>query len=255
MDTQILNCETQYAKCFCHLYEDETVIRIRDSELEDMYYHNYTNIKQSNKTNLIDIIKTEIQIRKQEQKDFCNVFIWDNYDNSLLTSFNEKPDVSRNGFYLFDISEFPKMVGRDDCYVEKVVSQNMIEDILYCNLQLDEEILGKHFCQRRCYRRSKVYLSDDGVNSYVCYYNGKPVGNCDLFVHKNTAKIEDFTVIPNQQRKGFGTAILKSLINIALKAGCDKIYLVTDEEDTAKNMYQKIGFHKIGERLDLFFKL
>lgn len=255
MNPQILHCETQYTKCFCDTYENETVIRFRDSKLEDMYYHNYTNIKQGSGTNLVDIIRTEVEIRKQEQKDFCNLFVWDSYDDSIFSAFNEKPEVSRNGFYLFDISQFSKMAVRDDCTIARTSNQEMLEDVLFCDLQLDQATLGKDFCQRRCYRRGKVYLQEDGVNSYVCYDNGKPVGNCDLFIHKNTAKIEDFAVIPNQQRKGFGTAILKELIGIAIKSGCDTIYLVTDEDDTAKDMYQKLGFHKIGQRFDLFFKL
>ena len=51
-----------------------------------------------------------------------------------------------------------------------------------------------------------------------------------------------------------GTAILKSMIETAIQQNCQLIYLVTDEEDTAKDMYQKLGFHKIAQRTDYFFK-
>lgn len=119
----------------------------------------------------------------------------------------------------------------------------------------DEESLGKDFCTRRSYRRGKVYVSDKEVNSYICYHNGNIIGNCDLFIDNGVAKIEDFAVIPKYQRNGYGTTILKSLIDIAIKENCHLIYIVTDEEDTAKEMYQKNGFNKIGGRIDLFFKL
>jgi len=131
----------------------------------------------------------------------------------------------------------------------------MIDDILFSDLQFDEKTLGEDFCTRRCYRRGKVYVSDNGVNCYACYLNGNIVGNCDLFINNGVAKIEDFSVIPKYQRKGYGTTILKHLIDIAIKENCHTIYLVTDEDGTAKEMYEKIGFHKIGERRDLFFKL
>jgi len=50
-------------------------------------------------------------------------------------------------------------------------------------------------------------------------------------------------------------AILKAIIEMAQKNGVSAIYLVTDEEDTVKEMYRKCGFRKIGEKTDLFFKL
>ena len=131
----------------------------------------------------------------------------------------------------------------------------MIDDVLFCDLQFDEAVHGKDFCTRRCYRRGKVYVSDKGVNSYVCYHNGNIIGTCNLFMYNGTAKIEDFAVLPTYQRKGYGTTILKSLIDIAIKENSHTIYLVTDEDDTAKDMYGKIGFKKVGERTDLLFKL
>lgn len=81
-----------------------------------------------------------------------------------------------------------------------------------------------------------------------------PVGNCDLFIQDGIAKIEDFAVNLDDQRQGFGTTLLKFIIQLALNQNCHTLYLVTDEEDTAKEMYQKLGFYKIGERIEYFFK-
>jgi spore maturation protein CgeE len=100
-----------------------------------------------------------------------------------------------------------------------------------------------------------VYLSDKSLNSYVCYHNSEKIGTCDLFLYDGIAKIEDFGIIPKHQRKGYGTTILKYLIDTAIKEDSHTIYLVTDEEDTAKEMYEKIGFTKIGEKTDLLFRL
>jgi len=54
------------------------------------------------------------------------------------------------------------------------------------------------------------------------------------------AKIENFAINPAYQRKGYGTTILKLLIDIAIKENCHTIYLVTDENYTAKEMYKKM---------------
>ena len=221
-----------------------------------MYYHNYTYIKRlTSEIELKSIIQDEISLRLLEKGNFCNILLDFAVNSSVLSMFEHNPDISRNGYYSFDLSQFSRLSSLPGCTIKKVINQEMVEDILYCDLQHDEEEIGKDFCTRRCYRRGKVYISDEGVNSYVCYHNGDIIGNCDLFMFNGIAKIEDFAVIPSYQRKGYGTAILQALIDIAIKENAHTVYLVTDEDDTAKEMYQKIGFKKIGERTDLFFKL
>jgi spore maturation protein CgeE len=135
-----------------------------------------------------------------------------------------------------------------------VINQPLVEDNLFCDLQHDEEALGRDFCERRAYRRGKIYVSAEGVNSYNCYHDGTIVGKCDMFIDDGVAKIEEFAVIPIYQRKGYGTTILKYLINVAMEAQCHTIYLVADEEDTPKDMYLRIGFTKVGDRTDLLFR-
>ena len=131
----------------------------------------------------------------------------------------------------------------------------MLENILAFELQLDEERFRTVFFTRKCNRRIEEYISDKNINSYICYQNGQIIGSCELFINNGVAKIENFIVLPAFQRKGYGTTILKALIDIAISEVSKIIYLVTDEEDTAKEMYKKLGFSKTGERTDLMFKL
>lgn len=256
IDGKIIECEFEYTKCFSEFYKNEYIIRFRDNQLYDMYYHNYTHIKIAvSEIELKRIIQDEISLRLYEKSDFCNIILNSVVNSSLSTILKYKPEISINGYYSFDFPHFSKLNALSGCTIKKVNNQKMVDDILFCDLQHDEGSLGKDFCTRRCYRRGKVYISDKGVNSYVCYYNGNIIGNCDLFMYNGVAKIEDFAVIPTYQRKGYGTTILKALIDMAIKENCHTVYLVTDEDDTAKEMYKKIGFNKIGERTDLFFKL
>ena len=253
---EITQCEIEYTKCFSSIFENKDIVRFRDNQLEDMYYHNYTYLKKPMmEMELKDIIQEEITLRLLEKKDFCNILIDSQVSSSVISMLENKPEVSRNGYYSFDISQFTKLKTLPSCEVKKTINKEMLQDVLFCDLKHDEENLGKDFCTRRCYRRGAVYISEIGVDSYVCYHNDEIIGNCDLFMSNGTAKIEDFAVIPAYQRKGYGTTILKALIEIAIKNDCHTIYLVTDEEDTPKEMYLKIGFEKIGDRTDLFFKL
>lgn len=256
IDKKIIECELEYSKCFSEFSEEADVVRFWDNQLEDMYCHNYTYINKTvTEEELKNIIKKEISLRLHGKRTFSHIYLNFSVCSSLLCSLEHKPIVSTKGYYSFDISQFSYLKVLPGCTIKKVTNQQMIEDILYSDLQHDEESLGRDFCTRRCYRRGKVYVSDKGVNSYICYDNGEVIGTCDLFIYNGTAKIEDFSVIPNYQHQGYGTTILRFLIDIALNENCHTIYLVTDEDDTAKEMYQKIGFSKIGERTELFFDL
>ncbi len=256
IDKTVIECELAYTKCFSKILQNENVVRFRDDELLGMYYHNYSYIERVlSAAELSSTIEAEIAVRQSQESDFCNLLLNFEPESDPLSMLPYKSDLSRNGFYAFDISKVTALQTVSGCTVKKVINQEMVDDILFCDLQHDEANLGKDFCTRRCYRRAQVYLTERGVNSYACYYNGEIVGNCDLFLHEGVAKIEDFGVNPTHQRKGFGTTILRAMIETALKDNAHTIYLVTDEDDTAKEMYQKIGFSKIGERTDLFFDL
>ncbi|HSQ87542.1 GNAT family N-acetyltransferase [Romboutsia sp.] len=256
LNQRILECEIEYYKCFSKYDENDDIIRFRDNQLPDMYYHNYTYIKKAmEEKKLLSIIENEISLRLLESSHFCNIILNSVVNDSLLSILEYKPQLSITGYYSFNISNFSNLNNLDSCTIKKVINQEMVEDILFCDLEHDEKKLGKDFCTRRCYRRGKVYTSDKGVDSYVCYHNGNIIGSCDLFIHNGVAKIEDFAVRPKYQRKGYGTSILKALIGTSIKENCHTIYLVTDEDDTPKEMYEKIGFHKVGERTELFLKL
>lgn len=114
--------------------------------------------------------------------------------------------------------------------------------------------MGEDFVARRFDRRALVCRTG-AVERWLCRYCGRIVGVCDLFVHDGAAKLEDFDVHPGFQRQGFGTALLHALARRAQSLGARTIYLVTDEADTAREMYVKNGFQKTAEKHEFLFSL
>jgi len=252
----IVTCEIEYSKCFSTLYEDENIIRFRDEMIKDMYSHNYTFFKRPYKElKLRSLIEEEIAIRKAEQSDYLNIVTHSRVNYAALTYIKYESQMSINGFYQFDLKQVDRLKTIDSIIVKRIDDVDRVEDILHCDLDADETKLGKDFCIRRCYRRGQVYITDHGVDAYVAYQEGQIVGRCDLFIHNGVAKIEDFGVVERHMRKGYGTTILKAMIEKALQSNCHTVYLVTDEADTAKEMYLKLGFSKVGESTGIFFKL
>ncbi|MGZ9585823.1 GNAT family N-acetyltransferase [Paenibacillus marinisediminis] len=206
-------------------------------------------------TNLTDLIEQEIMRSRRDGHDYCKLIMDDLPSEQYLSALAHQPEVTRYGHYVYKKLGSPDWHINDNCSIVKVDSRDMLEHILQLDLITDQPLYGEDFCRRRVQRRGQVYLSTAELDSYVCCLGDDPIGNCDLFIHNGTAKIEDFAVTPSQQRQGYGTSILKHLIDTAILSGVDMIYLTADEDDTAKHMYEKLGFEKTCETYSLLFQL
>ena len=232
--------------------EQQDYIRFQDKLMPDAHSHNYTWVKRTKDDSaFIHLIESELTYSKGEGKNFCFLRCHSPVNKAVLESLHHVPEISTSGYYLCDISKtqvFPQVA---ECNILKVEKPEMIEELLRHDLKMEGDSPDIDFCTRRIYRRKDICLSNTGLNSYICYDNDGAVGTCDLFISGDTAKIEDFSILPHKQRKGYGTAMLKTLINIALEKNASTIYLETDEGDTAKEMFEKCGFTKVYEFTDL----
>lgn len=73
---KIKHSEIAYISCFSERFENEQIIRFRDSKMKDMHFHNSTNIKKTLSEDVLQqIIKEEIELNYKEGKDFCRITI------------------------------------------------------------------------------------------------------------------------------------------------------------------------------------
>lgn len=251
---KIAACEMAYAKQFCTVYEDENIMRFRHPEIKDMYSLNYTFIKKKEKElKTRSLFEEAIAFCKSSRETYCNVVANASLHPRVLSYIKYPSVLTINGFYVFDVTKYSGLSGVEGCEVTKVRDLNMMEELLKIDIDVDGPQADPEFCTRRLYGKSRVYLSEGGVDAYICHHNGEVIGRCDLFIHEGVAKIEDFSIYEKHQKKGYGKAILKHLIGLALEEGCDLIYLVTDENDTAKEMYVKSGFDRLTETTEVRF--
>ena len=253
INEKILNCEIEYQKCFCEAHEIENAVRFTDSALLDMYYHNFTLIKGSGCDDEFHrFIEGEVAHRRGF--DFCNIVSFVPISKWVIEKFDNAPQIAVNGLYVLDFDAYLKPMVKEGCTIVKMSNEKMADERLRLDIEESGETIGIDFCTRRANRRKKVYLSDTGVDAYICYDKGEVVGSCDLFISNGVAKIEDFAVSPAKQRQGYGSAMLNQIVETAQNGGATTIYLMAYEDDTAKEMYLKNGFKKIDEKIDLFFK-
>ena len=217
-----------------------------------MYDHNLIELKislndEENKKIILD------ETKRRESSGFCKIKI-NNMSEELLYSFSgKKAEIEHLGIYLCNTDKIFSWKEVENCEIKEISDENMIDELVKIELAENNGRAPEDFCVRRVQRMGKVYIGKNSCKAYMCYYNGIPVGYCELIIDDKTAKIENLLVDPKYQRKGIGTTILKYLVNKAILEGAEIVYLNADEEDTPKDMYLKLGFKKIYDLYYLFW--
>jgi GNAT superfamily N-acetyltransferase len=71
----------------------------------------------------------------------------------------------------------------------------------------------------------------------------------EIGVGRDEAEIRALAVVPGEQGRGTGTALLKAVIERAQRAGARRLLLLTQQEmKTAQRMYQRAGFLRLPDR-------
>jgi spore maturation protein CgeE len=253
---EILACEIAYDKVFSKVKQVGQVECYTDPSLLDMYDHNFTRLPNGiNDVEKIDLIKQEIATAKKDGKVFCNIKAFEPFSENVIQALELTPEITRMGFYLFDITKVATLKNNTSGEVIQVSDERMIGELLKMEVAGIEDSQIIEFFGRKVRRRGEVYLQDGAVDSFLFMDQNTPVGRCDLFLSGKVAKIEDLSVLSQSRGKGYGTGILKQLMEEAIERGAEQIYLIADEDETAKEMYLKLGFQKISESMDLFFNL
>jgi GNAT superfamily N-acetyltransferase len=95
-------------------------------------------------------------------------------------------------------------------------------------------------------------FDDPNLYYLVIAEDGMLVSSCTFAIIKNlTRNARPFVLIENvvthekYRNKGYGTAILKRVVEIAKEIGCYKVMLMTSrKEESTLKFYEKAGFNK-----------
>ncbi len=250
---KLLQCEDAFAACFATVQRGEGAIRFRDDNITDMYDHNYTVLTgDATGEQLAGHIRAEMALCKSEGKNYCQVRL-DGTEAPVVDGL--APETMRLGLYQRACDTPLPSAGNPNCTVLRAADALQMDDRLAIELAGYESANGADFCRRKTARNAAVYLAPGGVDTYICYAGGAPVGKADLFLCGEIAMIEDFDVAEPHQHKGYGTAILRTLLAEAAERGAKTAMLVTDMDEPAKDLYEKLGFTWLPGRTRLFYRL
>jgi len=86
-----------------------------------------------------------------------------------------------------------------------------------------------------------------GMQTYVAYLNGTPVGTVSVWPRGGFAWIDDVATRPEFRMRGVGRTMIFEACKRAIEARCEWVVLISDLFDTPQAMYKTLGFEPIGE--------
>jgi len=249
--------EKQYIRCFCEEEDLGNYFRYKDDLIKDMYSHNFIMIDHRvSEAEIQQIIEKEILYRRHQGKRFLRLMTSAPISERKVKNIHPNVDIEVYDYFAIQAEDHHVLKAKDKAIVRIADNDSVKRDAVLVDVIANYKGMTLEFASRRIERKLQVYSDKrNELNIFVCYDDIEPVGNCELLIGDKIAKIEDFDIMEIHQKKGFGTYVLKSLLERCYEKGIEAVYLVTDHDDTAKEMYKKNGFKCIGNRTEMMFHL
>jgi ribosomal protein S18 acetylase RimI-like enzyme len=76
--------------------------------------------------------------------------------------------------------------------------------------------------------------------------DGEIVAWSDLYLAQGMAQVEDVATVEEHRGQGYASAVVLRAVREARAAGADLVFLVADDEDWPKELYERLGFEIVG---------
>ncbi len=137
---------------------------------------------------------------------------------------------------------------------------------------VDEVVAAVHVAARDEFNRREPYFNnDEGVlremrefarmtydatdkRGFVAYVDDTIASLCELYSDGVTAQIEDVMTLEEYRGRGLATSVVLRALHEAQAWGHDTIFLVADDEDWPKQLYEKLGFEAVGRTYHFLLK-
>jgi GNAT superfamily N-acetyltransferase len=92
----------------------------------------------------------------------------------------------------------------------------------------------------------KRVLADDGARFFAARLDGVLASYCDLYSDERTAQIEAVQTLERFRNKGLARAVVSGALAASEAEGHDLTFLLADQADWPKQLYEKLGFDVVG---------
>jgi len=92
----------------------------------------------------------------------------------------------------------------------------------------------------------RPFVDVTGARFFVARVEGVLAGFCELYVHDGVAELDDVHTLERFRGRGIARGVVGHAVREARDAGADLIFLIADDADWPKELYDKLGFDPVG---------
>lgn len=85
-----------------------------------------------------------------------------------------------------------------------------------------------------------------GARFFVARVDGVPAGSCELYPDGDDAQVEHVATLEEYRGRGVARAVVLAAARAAVAGGARHVFIVADDGDWPKHLYERLGFEHIG---------
>jgi ribosomal protein S18 acetylase RimI-like enzyme len=89
------------------------------------------------------------------------------------------------------------------------------------------------------------YETAIGARFFVARIDGEQAGICELYLDGEDAQIENVGTVVRFRNRGIARSVVLAACDAAKAAGATRIFILADEDDWPKQLYQRLGFDRV----------
>jgi ribosomal protein S18 acetylase RimI-like enzyme len=88
------------------------------------------------------------------------------------------------------------------------------------------------------------------TRAFAMLVDGTAASWCVLYEEDGVGQIDDVVTMGKYRRRGFARAVVLAALRASLASGNELTFLVADDDDWPKHLYEEIGFEAVGRRYE-----
>src|SRR5262249_48517407 len=85
-----------------------------------------------------------------------------------------------------------------------------------------------------------------GARFFMARVDGVPAGRCKLYLDGYDAQVESVATLEEHRGRGVARAVVLAATRAALASGAGHVFIVADDADWPKHLYERLGYDHIG---------
>lgn len=248
MNTKIIDSviatEIRYALAMgANIQELSQMVRIKDDYLPERDAYNYVYVSQNVSNYEIDAMLKE-ELKRFDKLCLPNIKIVFHPDNKYFEKIEQLKSFKYTARYVMALDLSGSIIQNSN-YTCKVIDTEDIENLYEFEFNMYKP-KGIKYARLQTERKIDRYLNRDEFELLIYYSENKVVGDGELYYSNKFVKFDDFKVLEECRRRGFGKLLLHFAIARSCMNDAKYLYAITDDDGFVKKLYKKNGFIEVG---------